>query len=347
MDFSSDNTAGAAPEVWAALAQANSGTAPSYGDDPWTVRAQALTSKAFERELAMFPVVSGMAANCLALSVLCPRFGAVFVHEDAHLLANESTAPEFYVQARLVPVPGQHGKIDPEALRRFIARHGRGNVHAAQPSVLSLTQTTEVGTIYTTDEIRTLANIAHDAGMTVHLDGARFANAVAALGVSPAEASWKAGVDAMSFGLTKTGALNAESVIFFDPRLVQDFTYQRKRAAHLVSKMRFLSAQFVAMLEGDLWLDLANLANKKAETISRGLCKIPGVSFDISVQSNSIFPVVPANLLSYLNSKNVQFYAWGPPELDGRQRIRLVTSFATSEQEVSRFLDIAASFQEN
>lgn len=344
MDFASDNTAGAAPEIWAAMAQANAGTAPSYGDDAWTRRAQALTGETFERDVAFFPVVSGMAANCLALSVLCPRYGAVFAHEEAHVLANESTAPEFYSQARLVPVAGPQGKIDPHALSHALARHGRGNVHAAQPSVLSLTQATEVGSVYTTAEIRVLADIAHAAGMTVHMDGARFANAAAALGVSPADASWKAGVDVLSFGLTKNGALNAESVVFFDPARAGEFEFLRKRAAHLLSKLRFVSAQIVAMLEYGLWLDLARTANAQAASLAEGLKGVSGVEFDIPVQTNSIFPLFPQALAAHLEAKGAHFYRWGPAERDGRQRVRLVTSFATSDQDIARFVEAAAAF---
>lgn len=344
MDFASDNTAGAAPEIWAALAEANGGSAPSYGDDRWTARAHALVASVFEREVAMFPVVSGMAANCLALGVLCPRYGAIFAHEDAHILANESTAPEFFTQARLVPLPGRHGKIDPDGFRIALAKYGRGNVHAAQPSALSLTQATEIGTVYTPDEIRSLADIAHAAGMAVHMDGARFANAVAALGVTPAEASWKAGVDVLSFGLTKNGALNAESVIFFEPKRAEDFAFCRKRSAHLVSKMRFVSAQFIAMLEGGLWLDLARSANTSAAILANGLKQIKDISFDIPVQTNSIFPLFSKKLVSYLEENGAHFYTWGALNFDGRQRVRLVTSFTTTEQDIARFLSVARAF---
>jgi threonine aldolase len=346
MDFASDNTAGAAPEIWAALAEANGGTAPSYGDDVWTQRAQALTSAVFERDVAMFPVVSGMAANCLSLGVLCSRYGAVFAHEEAHVLANESTAPEFFSQARLVPVSGRHGKIDPQSLRAALARHGRGNVHAAQPGVLSLTQATEAGTLYQPAEIRVLAELAHEAGMAVHMDGARFANAVAALNVSPAELTWKQGVDVLSFGLTKNGAINAESVVFFDPARAGDFTYQRKRAAHLLSKLRFVSAQIAAMLENGLWLDLARHANAKAHALAEGLAKIKGVVFDIPQESNSIFPLFPAKLVSHLESKGAHFYTWGQPLDGGLQRVRLVTSFATLDGDVEKFLAAASAFQD-
>jgi threonine aldolase len=246
-----------------------------------------------------------------------------------------------------VPVAGRHGKIDPDALRQALARHGRGNVHAAQPAVLSLTQATEVGTLYAPNEIRALADIAHTAGMTVHMDGARFANAVAALGVSPAEASWKAGVDVLSFGLTKNGALNAESVVFFDPARAGDFAFHRKRAAHLLSKLRFVSAQIVAMLENGLWLDLARTANGKAETLVQGLKQIKGVTFDIPAQSNSVFPLLPVALIAHLEKKGAHFYTWGQPQKDGYQRVRLVTSFATLDQDLARFLDAAALFREN
>jgi threonine aldolase len=344
MDFASDNTAGAAPEIWAALAQANGGTTPSYGDDPWTARAHEMISAVFERETAVFPVVSGMAANCLALSVLCPRFGAVFAHEGAHILANESTAPEFYAQARLVPVPGPHGKIDPSALRDALGRHARGNVHAAQPGVLSLTQATEMGSLYTPSEINVLAGIAHEAGMAVHMDGARFSNAVGALGVSAADLTWRQGVDVLSFGLTKNGALNAEAVVFFQPERAAEFGYHRKRAAHLLSKMRFVSAQITAMLDNGLWLDLARASNASAAKLAAGLRNLTSVKFDVPVESNSIFPLFRQDLVAFLQSKGAQFYSWGAPLADGFQRVRLVTSFATTDQEIERFLQAVASF---
>jgi threonine aldolase len=344
MEFASDNTAGAAPEVWAALAQANAGHAASYGDDPWTARAQALTDRLFDRRTAIFPVASGMAANCLAVSALAPRYGAVFAHEEAHLVANESTAPEFFSTARFVPVPGAHGKIDPDALRAALARHQRGNVHAAQPAVLSLTQATETGTIYSVEETGVLAAIAHEAGMSVHMDGARFANAVAALGVPPAAATWKAGVDVLSFGLTKNGALNAEMVVFFCPEQAAEFPFLRKRGAHLLSKMRFLSAQIVAMLEDDLWLALARSANAAAARLAEGLAKVPGVVFDLPSPTNSLFPVFPQSLADHLQSKGAHFYPWGPKLSGDRQRVRLVTSFATTDQDLEKLIAAAAAF---
>jgi threonine aldolase len=344
MEFASDNTAGAVAEVWAALAQANAGHAASYGDDPWTARAQELTDKLFGHATAIFPVASGMASNCLAVSALTPRFGAVFAHEEAHLLANESTAPEFFSDARFVPVPGPQGKIDPQSLRDALKRYQRGNVHAAQPAVLSLTQATETGTLYSAADVSVLSGIAHDAGMSVHMDGARFANAVAALDITAAEATWKSGVDVLSFGLTKNGALNAEMVVFFRPDQAADFPFLRKRGAHLLSKMRFLSAQIVAMLEDGLWLTLARSANASAARLAARLAQVPGVIFDLPHPTNSLFPVLPMSLVDHLQAKGAHFYPWGPELAGQRQRIRLVTSFATQETEIEKFLAVAMSF---
>jgi threonine aldolase len=285
-----------------------------------------------------------MAANCLALSVLAPRHGAVFAHEDAHVLAHESTAPELFSQARFVPVAGRNGRIDPAALRAAIARFTRGDVHAPQPAVLTLTQATEVGTLYSPGEIAVLAAIAHENGMAVHMDGARIANAVAALGVSPADITWRAGVDVLSLGLTKTGALNAEAVVFFDPASARDIAFQRKRTGHLVSKMRFLSAQIAAMLEGDLWLSLATQANAQAAALARALAHVPGVTLDIAQETNAVFPLLPQGMANHLETRGALFYAWGPPEADGRQRIRLVTSFSTSPSDIERFVNAARAF---
>ncbi|HAH10133.1 MAG TPA: low specificity L-threonine aldolase [Alphaproteobacteria bacterium] len=341
MHFASDNTTGAAPEVWAALAQANAGNAPSYGADHWTQSAQAKMRALFERDVAVFPVVSGVAANCLAISAYCGRTSSVFAHDEAHILVHEATAPEFYTGARFVPVPGQHGKIDPRALADALARSGRGDLHCPQAAVLSLTQATEVGTVYHPAEIAELSRIAHDAGMRVHMDGARFVNAVAALGCSPAEVTWRAGVDVLSFGLTKNGALAAEAVVFFDPGHAAEFAFLRKRAGHLVSKMRFVSAQIDAMLEDGLWLRLAQHANRAALRLADGLASIKGVHFDIPVQSNSIFPIMDGGLCAALQEKGAHFYPWGGPQPDGAQRVRLVTSFLTSDQDIERFVTLA------
>jgi threonine aldolase len=338
MDFASDNTAGAAPEVWAALAGANGGNAASYGADAWTARVTKAFSRLFERDVAVFPVVSGIAANCLALSVLTPRYGTIYAHREAHVNAHESTAPEFYTGARLVPLPGAMAKIDPAQFEAALTSYPRGDVHVPQPGALSLTQATEVGTTYSVSEIAGLSAIAHRNGLGVHIDGARFANAIASLGVTPAEATWKAGADALSFGFTKNGAIAAEAVVFFDPERARDFIYQRKRAGHLLSKMRFVSAQIEAMLQDDLWLELARRANAMARKLADGLAEVPAVKVDIPAQTNAVFPLLTSPMIAHLDREGVKFYPWGPPENDGMQRARFVCSFATTEQDIQRLL---------
>lgn len=344
MNFASDNTAGAAPEVWAALAQANAGHQPSYGADEWTRRATAAICRVFEREAAVFPVMSGTAANCLSLATLVPRYGAVLAENDAHILAHESTAPEFFTGARFIGVDGRHGKILPEALGRCLAAFTPGDVHVPQPAVLSLTQPTEVGTVYTPSEIRMLSEIAHRHGMTVHMDGARFANAVVALGVSPADMTWRAGVDVLSLGLTKNGALAAEAAVFFSPAQSERFAFDRKRGGHLLSKMRFVSAQIAAMLEEGLWLDLAGHSNAMARRLAEGLSRCKDIMFDIPVETNSVFPECPTALVSLMEAQGVRFYPWGPPNAPDRQRIRLVCSFSTTTAETDRLIDLCLGF---
>ncbi len=341
MNFASDNAYGAAPEILAALAAANAGAVASYGDDPLTKQLNASMAKVFGREVAVFPVMTGTAANALALSTLCPQHGAVICHDCAHIAVDECGAVEFYTHgAKLALVEGAHGKITPEAIERALKVFRNGDVHSAQPAVISITQATESGTVYTLKEIAQISALAKAHGKKLHMDGARFANALAHLGVSAAEMSWKAGVDVLSFGATKNGALCAEAVVFFNHDDVRDFEYRRKKAGHLMSKMRFVSAQFLSYLENDRWLASAARANALAKRLAQGLAAVPDADIAHPVEANAIFVHLPDETVAHLRANGAHFLDWEPSE-NGRTLIRLVTSFATPDADIDRFLDIA------
>ena len=258
MNFTSDNASGIAPAILEAIVAANAGTAAAYGADSYSRRAQDLLSEIFERPITAFLVSTGTAANALALGSLAAPWSAVFCHEEAHIHDDECGAPELFTGgAKLVGIPGEGGKITPDALGETLARFPRGLVKTVQPGALSLSQATEAGTIYSPEEISALSAIAGSVGMAVHMDGARFANALVELGTSPAEMSWRAGVDVLSFGATKNGAMGCEAVIFFEPERAANFAFQRKRGGQTLSKGRFLGAQMAAYLEDGLWLKLA------------------------------------------------------------------------------------------
>ncbi|MDE0728724.1 MAG: beta-eliminating lyase-related protein [Alphaproteobacteria bacterium] len=339
MNFSSDNASGVAPQIMAALAAANEGTAAAYGHDPVTRAAEAAFTDLFEYDLAVFPVATGTAANALALSALAPPWGQIYCHRNAHVEEDEAGAPEMFTGgAKLALLDGGHGKIGLEALQNAIATAGFGVQHHPQPTALSLSQSTEAGTVYSLDELAALAAAAHDAGLAVHMDGARFANAVAHLGCSPAEASWRAGVDVLSFGATKNGAMAAEAVIFFDPAKADDFLFRRKRAGHLFSKMRYLSAQLVAYVRDDLWLDNARHANASAQALSEGLAALEGGELVHPVHANEIFVRLPTAVTSAMWAGGVGFQHWGN---DGQ--VRFVCAFDTDLADVERALNIARS----
>lgn len=346
MDFSSDNVWGAAPEILAALTAANTGSTAAYGADDWTKRAEARLAEIFERECAVFLVATGTAANALALAALTPPWGAVFCHETAHVADDECGAPEFYTAgAKLVGIPGPSGKIAPEGLAQTLARYPRGLVKQVQPAAVSLSQATECGTIYTPDEISALTRVAHDAGLPVHMDGARFANALVTLGCTPAQMTWKAGVDVLSFGATKNGALACEAVIFFDPARATDFAFRRKRGGHTLSKGRVLGAQMLAYLEGDLWLDLARRANAAAARLEAGLRSIPGVRLPWARGANEVFAVLPAATTARLRTQGARFGDWDPRGVseaiaEDEAFVRLVTAFSSDHGDIDRFVDL-------
>src|ERR1700676_900750 len=274
MHFASDNAAGIAPEILAAIALANQGQALAYGQDDWTQRLERRLAEMFEHELAVFLVGTGTAANALALAHLTPPWGAVVCHSESHIATDECGAPEFFGGGiKLLGIEGTGCKIEPDVLKRTLS--GRwGGPHHVRPTGLSISQATEAGTIYRSHEIRQLADIAHAHGLTLHVDGARLGNALARMNASPAEATWKAGVDVLSFGATKGGALAAEAVVFFDPARAAYMAERRKRGGQLVSKHRFIAAQFDAFLTDDLWLRLAAHSKRMADRLAAHLASI-------------------------------------------------------------------------
>lgn len=341
MNFASDNAYGAWREIIAAIEVAAAGSAPSYGDDPLTAKVRGRLSHLFEREVAVFPVISGTAANALALATITPQHGAIFCHAESHVAVDECGAPEFFTHgAKLIALEGEGAKLEAATLEKALAHLIKNFVHHVQPAALSLTQSTELGTVYTPAEIAELSTLAHGHGMKVHMDGARFANALAYLNVKPADVTWRAGVDVLSFGATKNGALGAEAVIFFDQENVKDFEYRRKKGGHLISKMRFVSAQLDAYLKGERWLIHAARANALAKKLAAGLREVPGARIAHPVQANAVFVWLGDALVKRLRDGGAVFYDWGPPA-DGRTLIRLVTSFATPEEDVDRFVEIA------
>lgn len=336
MNFMSDNVTGAAPEILDAIVKANGGTAPSYGNDEWTRRLTQSLSDLFERDVAVFPVATGTAANALALAALTPPWGSIYCHAEAHIQADECGAPEMFTGgAKLVTLPGDHGKLTADTLSAALDRAHKGFVHAVQPAALSLSQLTECGTAYSPTEVAALTAVARHHGLRVHMDGARFANAVASLGCSPADITWRAGVDVLSFGATKNGALGAEAVVFFDRELSENFGYRRKRAAHLFSKMRFLSAQLEAYVQDGLWLRLAGHANRMAMRLADGLSALPGVHLAHPVDGNEIFIALPEPVIAGLEAAGFGFYRW-----DGNV-VRLVTAWNSDEAAVEALLAAA------
>jgi threonine aldolase len=338
MHFLSDNTAGVAPEILNALAKANVGREASYGGDKTTERLTRKFSDIFETEVVAFPVTTGTAANALSIATLTPPYGAVLCHEGAHIHVDECGAPEFYSGAKLVPIAGINGKITSEGLSAALDHFQMGFVHHVQPATVSITQATELGTVYAPPEIKALREVANRRGLKIHMDGSRFANAVAGGNHTPAELTWKSGVDVLSFGATKNGAMAAEAVIFFDKSLLKDFPYREKRAGHLPAKMRFISAQLEAMLDGGLWLDLAGKANAMSKRLSAGLSAIPGVAVVHPVQANEVFFTLPNHeVRKRLEAQGARFYLWSPPAVPV-PLIRLVCSFATEAAEVDALL---------
>lgn len=341
MNFASDNAYGAMPEILARLVQVNDGATMSYGEDEITARLTRRFAEIFEHEVCVYPVVTGTAANALSLATLVPPYGAVLCHSESHIACDECGAPEFFSHgARLVTLDGAGAKLTPSSVEHALARFEKGSVHQQQAAALSITQATERGTVYSQTEIGALGETARRHGLKLHMDGARFANALVTLGLSPADASWRAGVDVLSFGASKNGALAAEAVIFFNKTDVADIAFRRKRAGHLLSKMRFLSAQLDAYLEDDRWLGAARQANALAQKMAHGIAAVPGAELAHPVEANALFVCLPNSTITRLRGAGAAFHDWTPSE-NGKTLIRLVLSFATPPEAVDRFLTLA------
>ena len=328
MRFYSDNTATAAPEILAAIVEANQGHTIAYGDDPWTQRLDAALGNFFGTSVRAFAVSTGTAANSLSLATLSPPWGAIYAHEEGHIGVDECGAPQFFSGgAQLVSLLGEHGKVTCEALQVAVDKHP-ANVHTVQPAVVSLSQATELGTAYRPAEIAAISRLAHERGLAVHMDGARFANAVTFLDCHPGDVTWRAGVDVLSFGATKNGALAAEAVVFFDPERVRDFEFRRKRAGHLISKSRFVAAQLLAYVETGVWKRNARRANDLAQRIGRAA----GKALMHPVEANEVFVRLGDERKTQLREAGFEFYDWGTASSG---EARLVASWDQREQDVT------------
>ena len=334
MNFRSDNEAPVAPEILNAICCANAGSAHAYGADPFTGRLDEAFSDWFEKPVFVLPLVSGTAGNSIALAQVCPPYGAVFCHEEAHIAVDECGAPEFYGGGlKLIPLPGQDGKLTAEGLKGRLGWFGIKGDHEPVAAAISLTQATECGTVYRPEELSSLAAVARDAGMRVHLDGARFANALAFLGCTPADLSWRAGVDLMTLGATKNGAMAAEAVIVFDPDLVAGLSRRRMKGGHLLSKMRYVSAQLLAWLDDDLWLELASAANGGALRLARALEASERARLAYPTEANEVFAYLDPALDEALCEAGFAYYPW--PGQEGL--FRMVVPWDVSEESLRRF----------
>ncbi len=325
--FASDNQAPVCPEVWAALRRADAGHTGGYGGDPWTERAVAAVRDVFGLPCEVFFVTNGTAANALAVQAACAPYEAVFCHEWAHLNTDECAAPEFFMGGKVVPVPGDDGKVDLAALRKLLRRGP--DIHVARPRCVSVTQCTEVGTVYAPRELAAVREVADEHGLVVHMDGARFANAVAALDVSPKEMIKAGGVDVLSLGGTKNGLMGAEALVFFNEAVAKDFAYRRKRAGQLMSKMRYLSAQWLGILQDGAWLQHAAHANAMAARLHDGLAGLEGVSIVYPRQTNAVFVGMAKETAQALWDKGWKFYEY--PE---ESTFRLMCAWDTQPDDV-------------
>ncbi len=328
--FASDNNAGIHPEVLEAIAAVNQGHVVGYGDDPYTESAISKFKDHFGAEIEVFIVFNGTAANCLSLKALADSYHAVICTEAAHIYTDECGAPEKFTGCKLIPIPTTDGKLTVESARH--AYHGIGDQHHVQPRVISITQATEMGTVYTPEEIKALAKFAHDRDMFLHVDGARIANAAANLGLGLRQITRDCGVDVLSFGGTKNGVMGAEAVVFFDKELAQNFLYLRKQGMQLASKMRFISAQLEALLSNDLWRKSAQRSNRMAKLLEKEMKKIPQVKIVYKVEANGVFAQIPHHAIAKLQ-KRYFFYVWN----EERSVVRWMCSFDTTEEDVKEF----------
>lgn len=341
--FNSDNGAPVCDQVMDALLSCNQGTETAYGADQITAQLKSAYSEFFERESHVFPVATGTAGNGLALGAITPPYGTIFCHESSHIVTTEGGAPEFYSGGgRMALLRGEHNKISSATLDEALRKHGMGNVHHMAASAISLTQATEAGVVYAADELGELSQIAHKAGLKVHLDGARISNALVSLGVTPAEMTWKSGVDVLTFGTTKNGTMNAEAIITFDPEIARVLGFMHKRAGHLFSKMRYMSAQLLSFLENDLWRSNAAQANRNASRIKAALMRCGGVTFAHPVQINELFVFLPPRLSKALRQRGFHLRPWDLGE--DRDGFRLVMSYCDNAEEIQLFENICHEY---
>lgn len=326
--FASDNYAGVCPEAWQAMERANYGHSPGYGDDVWTAKAADLLRDLFEVDCEVFFVFNGTSANALALASLCQSYHSVVCHELAHVETDECGAPEFFSNgSKILLLPGSEGRVDPAAVARVVRK--RSDIHFPKPRVLSLTQATELGSVYSVAQLQELWEVARRFDLRVHMDGARFANAVAALGVAPKEITWKVGVDVLCFGGTKNGMAVGEAILFFKRELAHEFAYRCKQAGQLASKMRYLAAPWVGMLESGAWLKNAQHANDCAATLEQRLREIPGLRLLTNRQVNSVFVDLPPKVAAGLRERGWRYYTF-----IGEAGARFMCSWDTSPADI-------------
>ncbi len=330
--FASDNYAGVCPEAWAALEKANAGHCVGYGDDEWTQQASDLIRDVFETDCEVFFVFNGTAANSLALASLCQSYHSILCHEYAHVERDECGAPEFFSNGtKVLLVPGADGKMDPDAIESCVKR--RTDVHYPKPKAVTLTQSTELGTIYSVDELQAIGCRAKHLGLKLHMDGARFANAVASLGVAPKEITWQSGIDVLCFGGTKNGTPVGDAVVFFNHELAQEFDYRCKQAGQLASKMRYLAAPWVGMLKDGVWLRHAAHANAMAARLDEGIRALPNLTPMFPRQANAVFVQMPAAVIQGMHQRGWRFYTF-----IGEGGCRFMCSWDTTEADVDAFL---------
>jgi threonine aldolase len=332
-NFRSDNVAPVSPEILQAIAEVNRGPAASYGDDDYSKLLNQRFSMLFETEVTVFPVPTGTAANALSLASCARPYGAIYCHEEAHVHTSEGGATEAFTGgAKLITMPGRHFRLEPQMLRETLAGAGWGIRNRAQPDAVSITQASEYGTVYPLAEIAEIGAIAHERNLSLHMDGARFANALARLGCSPAEMTWRAGVDILSFGATKNGAMSADAIVVFDQDFVESLSYRLRRSGLTWSKMRYLSAQLLAYVENGLYLRLATKANAVATHLGAGLVALPGVRLIAPVEANLAFVSLPASAINRLAANGLQFAR------RGQEVIRFVARFDSTEQEADEVI---------
>ncbi len=352
MFFGSDNQTGASLPVLEMIKNANTGCTHGYGDDKWTEKAVDKLKNVFEYDLEAYFVATGTASNALALSCLAQPWEAILCHQYAHILVDESTAPEYFTGgARLIPVSQGADKLTAQHLEDYFRKAGKELPHNPLAKALSITQASEAGLVYKPHEIKALTDVAKDEGLWVHMDGARFANALASLRCTSAELSWKSGVDVLCLGATKCGALCAEAVIFFNKELAKTFIHRRKRSGHLISKGRMFGAQFIGWLQNDHWLELAEHANYQAAQLAEAISSFDDLQIVWPVRSNELFVVMPRDLADYLREAGAEFYEWHIDALPSTIQlnndetfIRLVTSFLTDDKQCLQFHELIRKY---